>query len=311
MPKTRLKTCIMTQGNTAALKDGRVALPDYDLDFVEVTPIPKAFRRMVRDGEFEVSEMAATTYLCAQAHGAKMTALPIFLTRGFHHRAIVCRPEVTGPKDLEGRVVAINRGYTVTTSVWARAILAAEHGVDLAAVNWMRTGEEHVPAYVPPPYVGDFDGAATLADRLAHGDAVAATGITEAPGTRPLIDAPFQAGMTALRDRGFYPLNHLLVVRDDVLAANPDLPVQLFEAFAGAKQLHVDALKSGQVADEAPTDKVFRAVMEVLDDPLPYGIAPNAAMLEVLMEAAVAQGIIPTAEPVGGLFAPSVRELVG
>ena len=311
MPKTRLKTAFMTHGHTAALKDGRVSLPDYEFDFEEVLPIPKAFRRMVISGDFEVSEMAMTTYLCAKALGAKMTALPIFLTRGFHHRAIVARPEIGAPKDLEGQVVGVNRGYTVTTSLWARAILTMEHGVDLSAIQWMRTGLEHVPDWQPPANVGDFDDSASLEDRLASGEAVAATGILTAPGTRPLIDNAFEVGLAALRDRGFYPLNHALVIRDDVLAAHPDLPAQLFEGFSAAKRPHLGALKAGQVAEEAEIDQVLRAVMEVQDDPLPYGIAPNAEMLEVLVEQCLAQAIIPERVGIEGLFAPGVRELVG
>ena len=51
--------------------------------------------------------------------------------------------------------------------------------------------------------------------------------------------------------------------------------------------------------------------MEVQDDPLPYGIAPNAEMLEVLVEQCLAQAIIPERVGIEGLFAPGVRELVG
>ena len=86
----------------------------------------KGFRRMVRELEFDVSEMALTTYLTAREHGVAFTALPIFLVRGFHHGAIRynTRSAIREPKDLEGRRVGVNRGYTVTTGVWARGILA-------------------------------------------------------------------------------------------------------------------------------------------------------------------------------------------
>ena len=69
--------------------------------------------------------MAITTYICARAHGKRFTALPIFPMRAFHHGAIVCNTKagIQSPKDLEGRKVGVNRGYTVTTGVWARGIL--------------------------------------------------------------------------------------------------------------------------------------------------------------------------------------------
>ena len=50
-----------------------------------------AFRRMVRELAYDVSEMALTTYLTARAHGKPFTALPVFLVRGFHHGAIQVR----------------------------------------------------------------------------------------------------------------------------------------------------------------------------------------------------------------------------
>jgi hypothetical protein len=98
---------------------------------VEVSPIVAAFRRMVRTLEFDVSEMAITTYLTAKAHGKAFTALPVFVMRQFHHTPIVynVKSGVKSPKDLEGKKVGV-RAYTVTTGVWARGILATEYGVD-------------------------------------------------------------------------------------------------------------------------------------------------------------------------------------
>jgi 4,5-dihydroxyphthalate decarboxylase len=109
-----------TQGNNKALKDGTVKPQGFTFDFVEVDPLIDAFRRMVRGLEFDVSEMALTTYITAREHGKKMTALPIFLVRAFHHGAILhnVNSGVKSPKDLEGKRVGVNRGYTVTTGVY-------------------------------------------------------------------------------------------------------------------------------------------------------------------------------------------------
>ena len=77
--------------------------------------------------------MAITTYICAKEHGKPMTAIPVFIVRAFHHGAMLVNTKagIRTPKDLEGRKIGVNRGYTVTTGVWARGILAEEHGVDL------------------------------------------------------------------------------------------------------------------------------------------------------------------------------------
>src|SRR5687768_797733 len=139
-----LKTVTRTQGNNKALKDGTVRPAIARLEFVEVDPLIDAFRRMVRGLEFDVCEMALTTYLTAREHGKRMTGLPIFLMRAFHHGAIAANTRIVRtPKDLEGKRVGVNRGYTVTTGLWARSVLAHEYGVDLDAITWVLSGDEH------------------------------------------------------------------------------------------------------------------------------------------------------------------------
>src|SRR5262245_62412456 len=149
MAGTQLCTGPRTQGSNQALKDGTVKPKTFEADFLEVEPIIAAFRRMVRGNEFDVSEMALTTYICARAHGKPMTAVPVFLVRAFHHGAVLVNTKagISRPKDLEGKRVGVNRGYTVTTGVWARGVLQNEHGVDLSKITWVLSGDEHVAAY--------------------------------------------------------------------------------------------------------------------------------------------------------------------
>jgi 4,5-dihydroxyphthalate decarboxylase len=158
MTKINLRTVTRTQGNNQALKDASIAPRRFAFEFEEVPVLVHAFRRMVRELEFDVSEMAFTTYLCAKAQGKPFTALPIFLVRGFHHGAVVrnIKSGVREPQDLEGREVGVNRGYTVTTGVWARSILQDEYGVDLSRVTWVLSGDEHVSEYRPPANVEGY-----------------------------------------------------------------------------------------------------------------------------------------------------------
>src|SRR5919206_398805 len=153
-----LTTVTRTSPLNEALKDGRVEPQGYAFRFEEVSPVTKAFRIMCRELAYDVCEMAATTYLVAREHGKPFTALPIFLTRGFHHRAVLAR-EPGDPRSLEGERVGVNRGYTVTTGVWARGILATRYGVDLDSITWVRSDVEHVAEYEPPPNVDDLEPA--------------------------------------------------------------------------------------------------------------------------------------------------------
>ena len=312
MAELKLKTVTRTQGNNRALKDGTVKPRTFQFDFLEVDPLIDAFRRMVRQLEFDITEMAITTYICARAHGKRMTALPIFIVRAFHHGAILYNTKagIKKPKDLEGRRVGVNRGYTVTTGVWARGILQQEHGVDLSKITWVLSGDEHVAEYRPPSNVVPIEKGKKMADMLASGELAAAIGIElDHPDVKPLIPNALEAGLTALRNRGHYPINHTVVVKDDLLTAHPDLAPEVFNAFAEAKRLYVQRLKSGKIEKPTAVDEVHRRVMEITGDPLPYGIAPNRKVLEELIQHALAQGIITRPVTVEELFARITHSL--
>ena len=285
----------------------------FDFAFEEVPVLIDAFRRMVRGLEFDISEMAITTYLCAKEHGKRFTALPIFLVRAFHHGAIHCseNSDIRTPKDLEGKKVGVNRGYTVTTGVWARGVLQQEHGVDLNKITWVLSGDEHVLEYRPPANVVPMAKETTLQQMLAAGELAATIGIeSNDPAIRQLIPQAQERGLDALRRRGHYPINHLMVVKDDVLAAHPQVAGDVFEAFVEAKRRYLDRLTSGAIDQPTPMDQLHRRVMEISGDPLPYGIEPNRAMLEELIQHALTQGIIRRRVNPEELFAPSTHDLV-
>src|SRR6185503_5315410 len=217
MTELKLKSVTRTQGNNRALKDGSVKPKTFDFEFVEVDPLIDAFRRMVRGLEFDICEMAITTYICARAHGKRMTAIPVFLVRAFHHGAILVNTKagIRSPKDLEGKRVGVNRGYTVTTGVWARSILQEEHGVDLKKITWVLSGDEHVAEYRPPANVVPIEKGKKMGDMLVSGELAAAIGVDiEHPDVKPLIPNALDAGLAALKSRGHYPINHLVVIKD-------------------------------------------------------------------------------------------------
>ena len=315
MTEPLLRTVTRTSGANAALKDGRVVPEGFGFDFVEIPVLVKGFRRMVRGLEFDVSEMAVTTYLVAREHGVRFTALPVFLVRGFHHGAVqvLAGSGVTEPGQLAGRRVGVNRGYTVTTGVWARSVLQVEHGLDLGTVTWVLSGDEHVEAYRPPANVESAEAGRSLEDLLRSGDLAAVVGADiDAPDVVPLLPDPTGAAVRALRERGSYPVNHLVVVRDDLLQERPELAEQVFDAFARAKQAYVADLLAGSVHEPTALDRTYLRVAEVTgSDPLPYGIAPNRTVLEQLMGHALDQGILRREVAVDDLFAAGSRDLVG
>jgi 4,5-dihydroxyphthalate decarboxylase len=313
MPELRLKAVTRTQGNNEALKSGTVRPRTFSFEFEEVDPLIRAFRQMVRELKFDICEMAITTYICARGHGKRFTALPIFLVRAFHHGAIVYNTKagIGSPKDLKGRRVGVNRGYTVTTGVWARSILQDEYGVDLSKVTWVLSGDEHVAEYRPPANVVSIESGKDMRDMLVSGELAAAVGIeVDHPDVKPLIPNALEAGLNALRSRGLYPINHLIVVKDDLLDEHHGLAEDVFDAFAESKRIYLERLRSGAIEKPTKVDEFHLRVAEIIGDPLPYGIEPNRKVLEQLIRHALTQRIIDKPVAVEALFAKGTHGLV-
>src|SRR5205807_6970788 len=112
------------------------------------------------------------------------------------------------------------------------------------------------------------------------------------PDVKPLIPDAFEAGLAALRRNGHYPINHTLVVKDELLAAHPNLAADVFHAFAEAKRRYVERLKAGKIEKPTDVDEVHRRGMEIAGDPLPYGIASNRRVIGELIQHALTQRII-------------------
>ncbi len=231
--------------------------------------------------------------------------------RGFHHGAVLYNTKlgIRSPKDLEGRKVGVNRGYTVTTGVWARGILQHECGVDLSAVTWVCSGDEHVAEFRPPQNVIAMQAGKTLEELLVAGEIAATIGVQVShPDVAPLFPDAAQTGLGRLAHAGYYPINHVLVAKTAVLESSPDLTVKLFEAFTQAKQPYLERLRRNDIATPSKADQMYRQVLEITGrDPLPYGIGPNRAMLETLISYATQQQIIARPCEVEELFTPEPR----
>ena len=315
MAELKLKTVFRPDGHTEPLRNQTIKPKTFEIDYVDIPVLIQAFRRMVRGLEFDICELAMTTYVCAKAYGKRLTAIPVFPARVFHHGAIVYNTKsgIRNPKDLEGKRVGVHRGYTVTTGVWIRGILQHQYGVDLNKITWLLSGDEHVAEFRPPSNVVPVEKGQNLEEMVASGEIPAAVNVdVEHPDVRPLIPNAAQAGFEALRTSGHYPINHTIVVRDELLEAHPGLAEDIFNAFTAAKRLYVERLRGGQIAAPTKTDERYKRVMEITGaDPLPYGIAPNRLMIDTVLQYATDQKILDRRLSMEELFAPGTLELVG
>jgi 4,5-dihydroxyphthalate decarboxylase len=301
-----LATAIGNYGLTKPLKEARVNLGGLNLKQIEVSPITAAMRRMCRGLEFDICEMAFTTYLCARALGKPFTAIPVFVTRNFHHWAIFTNTKsgIKEPKDLEGRVVGVNRGYTVTTGLWARGMLQSEYGVDLDKITWVPTDDEHVSEFVAPKNVdySRFRGR-KLGELLANGEidaAIGEMGGVTSPDIQPLIPDAQNAAFAYFRKTGIYPINHGVVIKNSLLKDNPSIADDLMQAFQESKAIYLKDLQGN--AGTSSWDKAAVTNAAVVGDPYPFGIEANRKALEAMTQFGVDQHMVPRRFTVEELF---------
>ena len=314
----KLDIAIASFPHTAALLNGEVPIEGVTANFIQVIPQIGAFRRMVRQVEFDVCEIAPTTYIIARAYGAPFIALPIFVTRRFHHSGLLVRPDagIKHPKDLEGRKVGV-RAYSVTTGVWTRGILIDEYGLDSSKVTWVVDDEEHVTQLKLPPNVIHAPEGRSLADMMAAGelaagfDANAGIGRSGSPtgGGWKQVEANYpelfpnaeELEAAWYRKTGIYPMHGTIVVKDEILEANPWIAQSLYNAFSKAKALWLTKLRSGEA--NTAGDKKYRQLSKIVgDDPLPFGMKQNLATIQALEDTAFKQKLTPRRTPITDIF---------
>ncbi len=320
--RVRLTIAVADYPHTAAVRNGSIPIEGVDAEIITVEPQIAAFRRMVRQVEFDVCELAPTTYIIARACGAPFVALPIFVLRRFHHAGLLIRPDsgIRTPKDLEGRKVGV-RAYSVTTGVWTRAVLIDEYGLDSSKVTWVVDDEEHVTQLKLPSNVIHTPPGRSLAEMMADGELAAGfhgnagVGRSGSPtGGWKTVEAHYpdlfsnaeELEADWFRRTGIYPMHGTIVVKDSVLAAHPWVARSLYQAFAQAKDEWLQRLDT-QSANNA-SDRKYAKLREVVGhDPLPYGMAANEKTIQALIDTAYKQQLTPRKMEIAELFVDPER----
>jgi ABC-type nitrate/sulfonate/bicarbonate transport system substrate-binding protein len=306
---TVLKTLLGTYPYTKAMKDGTVKVPGFDLEFVEIEPVHDGFGAMADRLEFDVAEMAITTYILARSFDKQITGLPVVVSRNFHHSRMHynVKSGIREPKDLEGKRVGM-RAYTQTMPLWNRGVLKNEYGVDLDKVQWVVFEDAHVKAYQNPPNVEKAPAGKKIGQMLLDGEIDAAIGAqVDSPDVKPLIPNAGEVQIEWFKKYGVYPLNHMVTVRNDLVAQHPGILEALFNAFKQAKQIYMQKLE-GPGPFTAADENMIR-LKGIVGDPLPYGVEANRKAIEMAAQFAYEQHIVPKVYTVEELFRPEVLRL--
>ena len=279
--KVRLRAVLGDYPHTKALKSGAVHSDLVEFEFVPFSPTNAAFKPMVREQKFDVCEMAIVTYLMAKAHGKPLVLLPATMLGRFAHAYAIYNSErgAIGPAELGGKRVGI-RSFTTTTGAWIRGILANDHGVDLDGIRWVTFEDPHVAEYVDtteraPPGRG-------IIDMLTDGELDAVLGeLSPNPKLKPLFSDPVAAAKTWHAKHALVPVNHLVVVTEALAGSRPDVVAEVY------RMLQESKAKAGAV--------------EAID-PVPFGIDANRRSLELIIDYAAQQKLIPERYRVADLF---------
>jgi 4,5-dihydroxyphthalate decarboxylase len=250
---------------TAALKRGELGSDRVHLDFEDLRPPSAGFKRAVRGLEFDVAELAITTFLMAKAAGKPYRLLPAVVLARMQHPRLVHNAErgPLAPRDLPGKRVGV-RSYSVTTGMWIRGILAEDHGVDPDGITWVTFEEAHVAEFRDPPNVVRAPAGKRLEDMLLAGEVDAAvTGDAQIADARivPVIpDA--EAAARAWRARtGAIQINHMVAVKDTVSKADADEVSRLLAESikaAGSPEMNPYGLEANRRNLEVAIDYVAR-----------------------------------------------------
>jgi 4,5-dihydroxyphthalate decarboxylase len=223
----RLRTLLGTHPCTAALKDGSITSDLISFDFADYSPAHKGFKPMVREGAFDVSELAIVTYLMAKSVGKPMVLLPsVVVWRSQHGYALINDTNGTlKPADLNGKRVGI-RSFTTTTGAWLRGILANDYGVDLNSIDWVTFEDAHVAEYKDT--TKRAPAGKDIIQMLADGELDAVLGEkVERPGLKPLFpDAAEEQAWFAKHK--VVPINHMVVVSEKLSREHPDAVREVF-----------------------------------------------------------------------------------
>ena len=289
-----LPTLLGEYPGTRALRRGEVKSDAVRLDFADVKSAASAFKRVVRDLEFEVAELAIVTFLLAKAHGKPLVLLPAVVLGRFQHPFLVYNRErgLLKPGDLTGRRVGI-RSYSVTTATWVRGILAEDWGVDLDRVTWVTFEEPHVAEFRDPANVERAAPGKDLIGMLLAGEidaAVSGERVQSDPRVVSLIPDPDAAARAWREKHGAIQINHMVTVKASLSRSQPHVVEEVCRLLTESKR----------APGPSPAGE---------PDTTPIGVEANRRNLEVAIDYVYRQRLIPRRFTVDELFDDVTRRM--
>jgi 4,5-dihydroxyphthalate decarboxylase len=296
----------------------------------------ETFWRQLKFGEFEVAEMSMSSYLIAKAQGADMIALPAFPSRRLFQTELSYHVDsgITKPEDLAGKRLGVAE-YQQTAALWIRGILEHDFGVSQYKIHWYMERSEEMShggatGFKPPEgisfqridknkslkstlFANELDIAHVASPWVLQANALdrsSRIGGDDWSKVKPLFPDRMAEGARFYKQHGFLPVNHAYIIRGDIHKKYPwvafNIYTGLVKAKAWARQKMIEQIPSALFFGQE-----YAAMTRDLigDDPFPFGIKTNRAMLDTIIGYSHEQGLTPRRLSIDELFAESTLDL--
>ena len=246
-------------------------------------------------------------------------AIPVFLSKAMLAFELCVRRGggVDSLADLRGKRVGVPDVH-MTAAVWLRIMLAELHGVAPADVAWVngrppsRRHSQVLRAPDPPGVsVEELAPGESLQSLLEEGGIDAAFGdhaqaaVEESTSVCRLFegDSAQRTLEKLMQRRRLTPVNHVVVVRGELLDGDAELGTRLMRLFEASKQAAYRGARvdggAGLRFDDEPV--LWRSAV-FGEDPYPSGVAANRPMLTALFDQLAAEAQLAESRDLASLF---------
>jgi 4,5-dihydroxyphthalate decarboxylase len=244
--------------------------------------------------------------------------VPVFPRRLFSASQMFVHPDsnLWEPRDLIGKKVALS-SFQTTLSLLAKGDLKFEYGVPWEDIHWCVTTGEKVK-FTPKPGVKitkiapDADLGALLEAReidaffIPHPPHSVMSGKAKA---RRLFKDTRAEELRYFRKTGYFPIMHVLAIRQELAEREPWLPEAVMAMYAQAKAIAASYYEDPNWSRLAWGRHYFESERDLLGtDPWPIGLAANRKNIERFIEYSHDQGLIGERYEPERLFAASTLD---
>jgi 4,5-dihydroxyphthalate decarboxylase len=319
MPEPKLTLAVEHYDRHLPLLDRTVKAEGIQLDVRHVTVESGRHERMLDGLEWDCAELSLSSYIMAITRGAALTAIPVFPRRLFSQSQMYVNTAagISGPKDLIGKKVGL-RSFQTTLSVLAKGDLQHEYGIPLDQVNWITSTDEPVSFQAPAGVsIERAPQGSNIETMLVQGE-IDAYMVPRMP--QPFVSGASEVGrlfqdsrseeISYFQRNGFYPIMHLVAIKQEVADQHPEVTAALFKAFEQAKETAFRFYDDPNWSSMAWAPQLAQEEQLIMGgDTWPNGLEKNRSNLERFIQYELDQGLIDGRLEVEDLFHPSSHHL--